>query len=207
MMGATIDGFSTALNLEITVKDGRVEQSNFPDYPLLRMAAAPDVEVHLVGSQFPPSGAGEMECPPSPPRWSTPFLPRAASGSAVFRSAINSRGRERPTHIHVLGHRRHRILEAAGAIEQDHPIGRAYLAAGGRLQVRGVGRRALGLRSRPSCDPTCCRADSMAESGTASPKPPAARDRRASSRSKSRRAPWGRRYAAAIGRGASRRGV
>src|SRR5437764_11455485 len=32
MMGATLDGLSTALELEITVKDGRIEQSNFPDY-------------------------------------------------------------------------------------------------------------------------------------------------------------------------------
>jgi isoquinoline 1-oxidoreductase subunit beta len=62
-MGGTIDGLSTALNLKITVKEGRIEQSNFPDYPLLRMAAAPDVEVHLIDSQFPPSGAGEMGIP------------------------------------------------------------------------------------------------------------------------------------------------
>jgi len=62
-MGGTIDGLSTALNLQITVKEGRIEQSNFPDYPLLRMAAAPDVEVHLIDSRAPPSGAGEMGIP------------------------------------------------------------------------------------------------------------------------------------------------
>lgn len=62
-MGGTIDGLSTALNLQITLRQGRIEQSNFPDYPLLRMAAAPDVEVHLIDSQFPPSGAGEMGIP------------------------------------------------------------------------------------------------------------------------------------------------
>jgi len=62
-MGGTIDGLSTALNLQITVKEGRIEQSNFPDYPLLRMANAPDVEVHLIDSQFAPSGAGEMGIP------------------------------------------------------------------------------------------------------------------------------------------------
>ena len=37
MMGGTIDGLSTALHLAITVKDGQVQQHNFPDYPLLRM--------------------------------------------------------------------------------------------------------------------------------------------------------------------------
>lgn len=63
MMGATIDGLSTALNLEITVEDGRILQGNFPDYPLMRMADAPDVEVHIVETDYRPSGAGEMGIP------------------------------------------------------------------------------------------------------------------------------------------------
>jgi isoquinoline 1-oxidoreductase subunit beta len=63
-MGATLNGLSAALNLQITVKEGRIEQSNFPDYPLLRMAAAPDVEVSLLDSPFPPTGAGEIGIPP-----------------------------------------------------------------------------------------------------------------------------------------------
>jgi isoquinoline 1-oxidoreductase beta subunit len=63
MIGATIDGLSTALNLEITVRDGRVEQANFPDYPVLRMAGAPDVEVHILHTDYPPAGAGEMGIP------------------------------------------------------------------------------------------------------------------------------------------------
>lgn len=67
MMGGTIDGLSAALNLEITVKDGRIEQSNFPDYPLMRMAAAPEVDVQLIDSAFPPCGAGEMGVPPVAP--------------------------------------------------------------------------------------------------------------------------------------------
>ena len=64
MMGATIDGISTALNLAITVKDGQVQQHNFTDYPLLRMAQAPQsVEVHIVESTEEPSGAGEIGIP------------------------------------------------------------------------------------------------------------------------------------------------
>jgi isoquinoline 1-oxidoreductase beta subunit len=64
MMGGTIDGISTALNLAITVKDGQVQQHNFPDYPLLRMAQAPQhVEVHIVKSTEEPSGAGEIGIP------------------------------------------------------------------------------------------------------------------------------------------------
>ena len=64
MMGGTIDGISTALHLAITVKDGQVQQHNFPDYPLLRMAQAPkSVEVQIVESDVDPVGAGEMGIP------------------------------------------------------------------------------------------------------------------------------------------------
>lgn len=68
MMGGTIDGISTALNLAITIKDGEVRQRNFPDYPLLRMAQAPkEVEVIIVESTEEPSGAGEMGIPGAAP--------------------------------------------------------------------------------------------------------------------------------------------
>jgi isoquinoline 1-oxidoreductase beta subunit len=63
MMGGTIDGLSTALNLAITIEGGRVQQSNFNDYPLLQSADAPDVEVLIVNSDAEPSGAGEMGIP------------------------------------------------------------------------------------------------------------------------------------------------
>jgi isoquinoline 1-oxidoreductase beta subunit len=68
MIGGTIDGISTALNLAITVKEGQVQQRNFPDYPLLRMAQAPqNVEVHIVESSEEPSGAGEIGIPSAAP--------------------------------------------------------------------------------------------------------------------------------------------
>ncbi|HVT31197.1 MAG TPA: molybdopterin cofactor-binding domain-containing protein [Rhodanobacteraceae bacterium] len=68
MMGGTIDGVSTALRLAITVKDGEVQQKNFPDYPLMRMADAPQsVEVEIVDSTADPSGAGEMGVPSAAP--------------------------------------------------------------------------------------------------------------------------------------------
>jgi len=68
MMGGTIDAISTALNLAVTVKEGQVQQKNFPDYPLLRMAHAPrNVEVTLVESDADPSGAGEIGVPGAAP--------------------------------------------------------------------------------------------------------------------------------------------
>jgi isoquinoline 1-oxidoreductase beta subunit len=81
MMGGTIDGLSTALALEITVKDGQVQQSNFHDYPLLRSAQAPDVEVILVPSDKDPSGAGEMGIPSALPALTNAIF--AASGIRI----------------------------------------------------------------------------------------------------------------------------
>jgi len=61
IMGGTIDGISTALNLAISVRDGQVQQRNFPDYPLLTMADAPNkVDVHIVESTRDPVGGDEM---------------------------------------------------------------------------------------------------------------------------------------------------
>lgn len=55
----TIFGISAALYGEITVKDGRVEQSNFDSYQVVRMDEAPTIEVHIVESAEPPGGMGE----------------------------------------------------------------------------------------------------------------------------------------------------
>jgi CO/xanthine dehydrogenase Mo-binding subunit len=52
-------GISGALWGEITLKDGRVEQSNFNNYRVLRMNEAPSIEVHLVRNFEKPGGMGE----------------------------------------------------------------------------------------------------------------------------------------------------
>ena len=56
-------GLSAALNGAITLKDGKVEQSNFDDYPVLRIDQMPAVEVHWVRSQQKPTGVGEPGTP------------------------------------------------------------------------------------------------------------------------------------------------
>ena len=48
---AIVFGLTAALYGEITIKDGRVEQSNFDDYPMLRMAEMPQVETVIVPSE------------------------------------------------------------------------------------------------------------------------------------------------------------
>src|SRR5262249_35709073 len=54
-----IFGVTAALYGEITLKNGRVEQTNFDTYQILRMNEAPAIEVHIVESTEPPGGMGE----------------------------------------------------------------------------------------------------------------------------------------------------
>ena len=60
-------GLSAALHEKITFRNGRVEQSNFDDYPMLRMDEMPRVEVHIVPSTEAPGGIGEPGLPPATP--------------------------------------------------------------------------------------------------------------------------------------------
>ncbi len=89
MQGGTIDGLSTALNLEITIRDGRVEQSNFNDYPLATMAQMPrDIEVLIVDSTESPSGCGEMGIPTAAPALMNAIY--AACGVRIRRLPLRS---------------------------------------------------------------------------------------------------------------------
>ena len=60
-------GLSAALSGAITLKDGRVQQSNFDDYRVLRLPDMPKVEVHIVASRERPGGVGEPGTPPIAP--------------------------------------------------------------------------------------------------------------------------------------------
>lgn len=63
--GSVIDAVSTLLNPEITMENGRVQQTNFDRYPLLRIGdRVPEVEVHFIQSDYPPTGLGEPAFPP-----------------------------------------------------------------------------------------------------------------------------------------------
>jgi isoquinoline 1-oxidoreductase beta subunit len=64
---AIVYGLSAALYGQVTLKDGVVEQSNFHDYPVLRINDMPKVEVHIVQSDNAPTGVGEPGTPPIAP--------------------------------------------------------------------------------------------------------------------------------------------
>ena len=59
MEGGMLYGLTAALKSEITIHNGRVAQSNFHDYPMVRMNEAPEVAVHIVPSTENPGGVGE----------------------------------------------------------------------------------------------------------------------------------------------------
>ena len=68
MEGATIMSLSNAITSQITFKEGRTEQTNFEDYQVVRMNAAPrEIHVHIVPSSASPGGVGEPGVPPVAP--------------------------------------------------------------------------------------------------------------------------------------------
>jgi isoquinoline 1-oxidoreductase beta subunit len=79
--GGIVFGLSAALHQRIDFKDGRVQQSNFHDYPMLRQSEMPTVEVHLVDSKEVPGGAGEPGVPPIAPAVANALL--ALTGKAT----------------------------------------------------------------------------------------------------------------------------
>ena len=85
--GASIDGFSTAMGLQINIENGRIQQQNFNAYPMLRISfcAQSLVEAHFIQSDFPPTGFGEPALPAMAP----------ALGNAIF-TATGERLRTMP---------------------------------------------------------------------------------------------------------------
>jgi len=83
-----IFGLSAALYGEITVKDGRVQQSNYRDFRLASLAESPAIETHIVKSDLPPAGVGEPGVPPLAP----------ALANAIF-AATGKRLRDLPLRL------------------------------------------------------------------------------------------------------------
>jgi isoquinoline 1-oxidoreductase subunit beta len=85
--GGLIFGLTAALYGEITIDKGRVQQSNFHDYRMLRIDQAPKIEVHVIKSGEPPGGIGETGVTAGPPALRNAIL--AATDVALRRLPID----------------------------------------------------------------------------------------------------------------------
>lgn len=86
IQSSIVYGLTAALYGEITIERGRVVQSNFHDYRMLKLAEMPEVEVHLVESGEAPGGIGEAGLPPVAPAVCNAVF--AATGKRVRRLPI-----------------------------------------------------------------------------------------------------------------------
>jgi isoquinoline 1-oxidoreductase beta subunit len=91
MEGGIMDGLAAALYGEITVKQGRVQQSNFDTYRMLRLPQTPKITVSIMEGADEPGGIGEAGVPPTAP----------ALVNAIF-AAIGKRIRSLPVVKHAI---------------------------------------------------------------------------------------------------------
>jgi isoquinoline 1-oxidoreductase beta subunit len=88
LQGGLIFGLTAALYGEVTLKNGRVEQSNFHDYQILRMNQVPPIEVHVIRNGEAPGGIGETGTTSAVPALRNAIY--AATGVALRRMPIDS---------------------------------------------------------------------------------------------------------------------
>ncbi len=88
--GSIMDGLSTMVGQKITMENGRIEQTNLDQYPVLRINAAPEIEVHFIESDYDPTGLGEPALPPLAPAIANAIF--AATGSRVRTMPLTDLG-------------------------------------------------------------------------------------------------------------------
>ena len=90
VQGSIIDGYSAMAGQKITMEGGRIQQTNLDQYPVLRINAAPQVDVHFIESDFDPTGLGEPGLPPLAPAVANAMF--AATGKRVRKMPLIDEG-------------------------------------------------------------------------------------------------------------------
>jgi isoquinoline 1-oxidoreductase subunit beta len=83
VQGGVIFGLTSALYNQITIENGQVQQSNFDDYPVIRITDTPRIEVHIIPSHEAPGGIGEPGVPSTAPAVANAIF--AATGKRLRR--------------------------------------------------------------------------------------------------------------------------
>ena len=94
IQSAVIFGITAALYGNITIKDGRVEQSNFDTYQILRIDEAPAIDVHIIQSREPPGGMGEAGTSAIAPAVTNAIF--AATGKRLRKLPVDTAALKRP---------------------------------------------------------------------------------------------------------------
>jgi isoquinoline 1-oxidoreductase beta subunit len=90
MQSGIVYGLTAALYGEITVKEGKIVQSNFPTYEMVMMNTMPHIEVHIIESEEAPGGVGEPGTPPIAPALTNAIF--AASGERIRSLPLSKHG-------------------------------------------------------------------------------------------------------------------
>ena len=146
--GGVIFALSAALHGRIDIEGGVVKQTNFPSYPVVRLAESPRVETHLVASTRSPGGVGEIAVPPLAP----------ALANALF-ALTGTRLRELPLSFSAGGQRsaapRDRPLPLGGGRGWggSNPVNAARAAPAAQAQRRAPRARLPRRRARLARSP------------------------------------------------------
>jgi len=90
VQGSVIDGLSTMALQQITMKGGVIQQDNFHQYPVMRIASTPEVDVHFIQSDNQSTGLGEPALPPLAPAVTNAIF--AATGERIRSMPLSEEG-------------------------------------------------------------------------------------------------------------------